>query len=211
MNNYLNGVMVFSDQKNYRKSFIISLIIVLLPTFLSLVFCLIFGSHDLGTVFYVVGVSMLTFVVLIAISGKLYANNSSFIYEEGCVYKITHFPGEAGSRANTVRAAGSLSGNDAAGALAAGTILLESKGVREEQQDQLVVDSEFRHKLYTTEYSMQLTKINSMKKYRNGYKIKSNCRWNYGGKIRDGKHTFYIFPGYNDYEKLVECFKSLMD
>ena len=126
------------------------------------------------------------------------------------MYKITHFPGEAGQKANTARAAGSLSGNDAAGALAAGAILLESKGVREEQQDQLVVDSEFRHKLYTTEYSMQLTKINSMKNYRNGYKIKSNCRWNYGGKIRDGKHTFYIFPGYNDYEKLVECLQNLM-
>ena len=210
MEEYLYNVKVFSDQKNYRKSFIISLIIVLLPTFLSLVFGWIFGIHDFGTVFYVVGISMLSFVVLIAISGKLYANNSSFIYEDGLVYKITHFPGEAGKKANTARAAGSLTGNDAAGALVAGAILLNSKGEREEEQDQLELDHEFRHHLYTTEYSMQLTKINSMKKYRNGYKIKSNCRWNYGGKIRDGKHTFYIFPGYNDYEKLVECLQNLM-
>ena len=207
MNNYLNGVMVFSDQKHYRKSFIISLSIIMI----SVVVAIIIGIIDLRNIFYSAGLMMMSFVVLIIFNRKLYANNSSFIYEEGCVYKITHFPGEAGSRANTARAAGSLTGNDAAGALAAGAILLESKGVREEQQDQLVVDSEFRHKLYTTEYSMQLTKINSMKKYRNGYKIKSNCRWNYGGKIRDGKHTFYIFTGYNDYEQLVECFKSLME
>ncbi len=159
---------------------------------------------------YLFGMVFLSFIFFIIINRRLLANNSSFIYEDGAVYKITHFPGEAGSRANTARAAGSLSGNDAAGALAAGAILLESKGGREEQQDQLVVDSEFRHKLYITEYSMQLTKINFMKKYRNGYKIKSNCRWNYGGKIRDGKHTFYIFPGYNDYEKLVECLQNLI-
>lgn len=88
--------------------------------------------------------------------------------------------------------------------------MLNSKGEREEEQDQLEFDHEFRHHLYTTEYSMQLTKINSMKKYRNEYKIKSNCRWNYGGKIRDGEHTFYIFPGYNDYEKLVECLQNSM-
>ena len=202
----MDSVKVFSDQKNHRKSFIISLAIVMIPASIWIVI----GISDFRYLFLAVGIFMLSFILLIIISGKLYANNSSFIYEDGLVYKITHFPGEAGKKVNTVRAAGSLAGNNAAGALVAGAILLESKGVREEQQDQLVVDSEFRHKLYTTEYSMQLTKINSMKKYRNGYKIKSNCRWNYGGKIRDGKHTFYIFPGYNDYEKLVECLQNLM-
>ena len=207
MENSLNEVKVFSDKKSYRKTFFIVLAILVVPaTCIGIIYRNNFYFEE-----YLFGMVFLSFIFFIIINRRLLANNSSFIYEEGCVYKITHFPGEAGSRANTVRAAGSLSGNDAAGALAAGTILLESKGVREEQQDQLVVDSEFRHKLYTTEYSMQLTKINSMKKYRNGYKIKSNCRWNYGGKIRDGKHTFYIFPGYNDYEQLVECFKSLME
>ncbi len=165
---------------------------------------------DLRNMFYSLGIMMLPFTVMILFNRILLANNSSFIYEDGLVYKITHFPSEAGEKANTARTAGSLTGNDAAGALAAGAILLNSKGEREEEQDQLEFDHEFRHHLYTTEYSMQLTKINSMKKYCNGYKIKSNCRWNYGGKIRDGKHTFYIFPGYNDYEKLVECLQNLM-
>lgn len=206
MEEYLYNVKVFSDQKNYRKSFITSLVIVAIPFIIALIILL----YDELYMFYSVGIMMLPFILLISYNRILYANNSSFIYEDGLVYKITHFPGEAGQKANTARAAGSLTGNDAAGALVAGAILLNSKGEREEEQDQLELDHEFRHHLYTTEYSMQLTKINSMKKYRNGYKIRSNCRWNYGGKIRDGKHTFYIFPGYNDYEKLVECLQNLM-
>lgn len=53
---------------------------------------------DLRNMFYSLGIMMLPFTLMILFNRILLANNSSFIYEDGLVYKITHFPSEAGEK-----------------------------------------------------------------------------------------------------------------
>ncbi len=60
----MDSVKVFSDQKNHRKSFIISLAIVMIPASIGIVI----GISDFRYLFLAVGIFMLSFILLIIIS-----------------------------------------------------------------------------------------------------------------------------------------------
>ena len=194
---------VFSDLKSYEKTKIKALLIVFIP----LIITLIMTRNNKYDVEIIALVMILSFSFLIMFNKRLLANNASYVIEDGKLYQILHFPNEPGRVANATRAAGSLMGNEAAGGAAAGMYLLLTHGVREEMQKQLALDEDFRKQILDLEETAQISKVIYMKEYHKGYKIKCIIPLKNG---RNRKYKFYIFPGYNDYEKLVECLQNLM-
>ena len=201
----MDNIKVFSDIRNYRKSMIKSLALVCIPTF-SAFFIFLGGDNGIAATFYIVLVFLVMMIILGLVIKKWSANSASFVFEDGRLYRITRFPSEPGRNANAARAAGNILGNEQAGGIAAGIILLSSRGEREAEQIQLATDADYRRYLLNENETIQICRVLKMKKYRSGYKIK--CGW-FSRTGRERKTSFYIFPGYNDYEQLVACLESL--
>lgn len=59
-------------------------------------------------------------------------------------------------------------------------------------------------------YSQQVLQVLSVKRFGKGYEIKMRCTAP-GMIVESMKTSFYIFPGYNDYEELIGYFKYFID
>lgn len=147
-------------------------------------------------------------IILVPVLRIIVGNNSTYIICDDALYQINKIPFDSGIMANNARAAGNLMGNESVGLLMGGLILLGNRKKRKSIQQILLEDDKLFEKVIGNTYSFKVNKTISMKRFLNGYRVVIRMS---NRNTEDAENMFYIFPGYNDYDQLVECFKSLMD
>ncbi|MCR5195649.1 MAG: hypothetical protein K6D38_04975 [Pseudobutyrivibrio sp.] len=194
---------VFIDGKAYRSFYIIGMIVTCIIAFATVVVSWIMGEE-------VFMFSMLVFVIYIIIftclSKITCANSAIFSMYDGVLYRI-NLPNQAGRDAAAMRGLGHFAGGETAGTLLAGATLVGEGSIRETQQNQLAEDENYLRETLSQEgYSFQILEVLWMKPFRNGYKVKMRCTCP-GMFVESQKLSFYVFPGYNDYDLLIEYIK----
>ena len=150
-------------------------------------------------------------VVFIFIWLTRWTTANAFIYSmyNGVLFRIV-LPNEMGRDGIAMEGLGSLTGNQETGILAGGAMAVAGVKVREQQQNRMAEDDAFLEKILQQGYSQQVLQVLSIKRFGKGYKVKMRCTAP-GMVVPSMKTSFYIFPGYNDYEELIEYFKYFKD
>lgn len=197
---------IFFDANNYLKSILITSLIIIPPLFF--MFEMDSSSNDpMTSLIPLIGFPIML-IILVPVLRIIVGNNSTYIICDNVLYQINKIPFDSGIMANNARAAGNLMGNESAGLLMGGLILLVNRKKRKSIQQTLLEDDKLFEKVIGNTYSFKVNKTISMKRFLNGYRVVIRMS---NRNTEDAENMFYIFPGYNDYDQLVECFKSLMD
>ncbi len=198
---------VFIDGKAYGKFFAVGMVLLTTITFLlvgvSIVIYKETGENRIGTCMLVLTIIVIIFACLSKITC---ANSAIFSMYDGVLYRI-NLPNQAGRDAAAMRGLGHFAGGETAGTLLAGATLVGEGSIRETQQNQLAEDENYLRETLSQEgYSFQILEVLWMKPFRNGYKVKMRCTCP-GMFVESQKLSFYVFPGYNDYDLLIEYIK----
>lgn len=197
---------IFFDANNYLKSILITSLIIIPPLFF--MFEMDSSSNDpMTSLIPLIGFPIML-IILVPVLRIIVGNNSTYIICDDALYQINKIPFDSGIMANNARAAGNLMGNESVGLLMGGLILLGNRKKRKSIQQILLEDDKLFEKVIGNTYSFKVNKTISMKRFLNGYRVVIRMS---NRNTEDAENMFYIFPGYNDYDQLVECFKSLMD
>ncbi len=197
---------IFFDANNYLKSILITSLIIIPPLFF--MFEMDSSSNDpMTSLIPLIGFPIML-IILVPVLRIIVGNNSTYIICDDVLYQINKIPFDSGIMANNARAAGNLMGNESAGLLMGGLILLVNRKKRKSIQQTLLEDDKLFEKVIGNTYSFKVNKTISMKRFLNGYRVVIRMS---NRNTEDAENMFYIFPGYNDYDQLVECFKSLME
>lgn len=157
----------------------------------------------------VAAIGMLVVFIFIWSTRWTTANASIYSMYNGVLFRIV-LPNETGRDGIAMEGLGSLTGNPEAGTLAGGAMAVAGVKVREQQQNRMAEDDAFLEKILQQGYSQQVLQVLSIKRFGKGYKVKMRCTAP-GMVVPSMKTSFYIFPGYNDYEELIEYFKYFKD
>ena len=157
----------------------------------------------------VTAISMLVVFIFIWSTRWTTANASIYSMYNDILFRIV-LPNEMGRDGIAMEGLGSLTGNQEAGTLAGGAMAVAGVKVREQQQNRMAEDDAFLEKILQQGYSQQVLHVLSIKRFGKGYKVKMRCTA-LGMVVPSMKTSFYIFPGYNDYEELIEYFKYFQD
>ena len=196
---------IFYDANNYLKSILITSLIIIPPLFF--MFEMDSSSNDpMTSLIPLIGFPIML-IILVPVLRIIVGNNSTYIICDDVLYQINKIPFDSGIMANNARAAGNLMGNESAGLLMGGLILIINRKKRKSIQQTLLEDDELLEKVIGNTYSFKVNKTISMKRFLNGYRVVIRMS---NRNTKDAENMFYIFPGYNDYEKLVECLQNLM-
>lgn len=195
---------IFVDSNNHLKSVLITALIILPPLFL--IYRIDKDSNDpLTSLIPLIGFPIML-IILVPVLRIVVGNNAIYIIRDDVLYQINRMPSDPGIMANNARAAGDLMGNESAGLLIGGLLLLSNLGNRKNIQQNLLENDGLLEKVLGNTYSFKVKKTVSMKRFLNGYKVVIRMS---NRNTDDAENMFYIFPGYNDYEELVSCFEKL--
>lgn len=176
---------IFVDSNNHLKSVLITALIILPPLFL--IYRIDKDSNDpLTSLIPLIGFPIML-IILVPVLRIVVGNNAIYIIRDDVLYQINRMPSDPGIMANNARAAGNIWGNEQAGGIAAGIILLSSRGEREAEQIQLATDADYRRYLLNENETIQICRVLKMKKYHSGYKIKCD---GFQGLVRKEKLLF---------------------
>ncbi len=196
---------VFIDIKGYSRYFKSGMIILGIPACLAIIGILLIDWRNSNIELYIVPIISCIAIIYAFISQIIGANTAIYSLYNGRLYKI-NLPNQAARDANAARGLGDMLGDSQGGMLAAGAVLAGEGSLRDKQLNRLASDSNYLERELEKDYSLEILQVLSMKPFKGGYKIKVQCKTPNSGKIHN---KFYLFPGYNDYEKLVDCLESL--
>ena len=201
---------VFIDNDSYSNFFKYGAIFLTLFGFGAVAF---FSHMEKATGKDMTGIAILAVVIVLFFfiwsTRWTTANASIYSMYNDILFRIV-LPNEMGRDGIAMEGLGSLTGNQEAGTLAGGAMAVAGVKVREQQQNRMAEDDAFLEKILQQGYSQQVLHVLSIKRFGKGYKVKMRCTAP-GMVVPSMKTSFYIFPGYNDYEELIEYFKYFKD
>ncbi len=196
---------IFIDPTNYIKSCLVVGLTVVLPFFIMIEL----GFNSNNPLLHILPILILPLLVFVLFPFLKIAvgNNATYVIYNDELYQINRMPNDPGILANDARAAGNLMGNEAGGLLLGGALLLGVRGKRQKQKGTLLENEDLLKQVLSNTYTLKVNQTVSMKSFFNGYKVVVRVS---NRNTRNTQVMFYIFPGYNDYEQLVEWFRKLI-
>lgn len=198
---------VFIDVNGFSKSMKYNILIVLIPTFLSLSISIIYemqkpfisGQMDITGLLITIGVLLLSILILAINQFNFGGNMVSYVLYEGDFYRVFLSNDNVGTAQLVSKHRGLVAG---------AALILKGERNRQVRQALLNRDSYLRMELNTNN-CWKLLEVLRVTHKKGCYKIK--CVVEKGKRQKVCNKTLYIRKGYNDFEQLISCFEYLLD